>query len=105
MRVAALICVLGAALLPVHAGAAEITVSMSGHEYQPAQISATVGDTIKFVNDDETNHNVFIPTAGFATDLGKQEPGQMATLNVGKAGKFEVECVFHSKMLTTVEVK
>lgn len=109
MRIAApicvLTCVLGAAVLPVRAQAAEITVSMSGHEYQPAQVSAAVGDTIKFVNDDQTNHNVFIPTAGFAADLGKQEPGQAASLTVGKAGTFEVECVLHSNMLTTVEVK
>lgn len=105
MRLPKLVFIFGIALTPIQAWGAEVTVSMSGHEYQPAQIAANVGDTIRFVNNDNTDHNVFVPTAGFALDLGKQEPGQQTTLTVGKAGIFEVECVFHSGMLTTVEVK
>ena len=92
-------------LVPALAQAAEITVTMAGANYQPARISAAVGDTIRFVNDDAELHNVFVPTAGFATDLGKQEAGTEAVLALGKAGKFEVECVLHSHMLIEVEVK
>jgi plastocyanin len=88
-----------------HASAAEITVTMAGSSYQPASISAAVGDTIRFVNDDSDKHNVFVPTAGFALDLGTQEPSQETVLTVQKAGLFEVECVFHSHMMTVVEVK
>jgi plastocyanin len=88
-----------------HASAAEITVRMAGSSYQPARISAAVGDTIRFVNDDSDKHNVFVPTAGFALDLGSQEPTQETVLTVRKEGLFEVECVFHSHMLTVVEVK
>jgi plastocyanin len=105
MRFFILICVFGIASTPFQTRAAEITVLMSNHEYQPTQVAASVGDTIRFVNNDGTDHNVFIPTAGFASDLGKQEPGQEKTLTVGKTGKFDVECVFHPGMLTTVEVK
>lgn len=92
-------------LLTTPATAAEIKVTMAGAAYQPANISAAVGDTIRFLNDDTSNHNVFVPTAGHALDLGKQEPGQEAVLTLGKAGTFEVECVFHPGMLTIVEVK
>ena len=87
------------------ASAAEIRVTMSGAAYHPDRINAKIGDTIRFVNDDGVNHDVFVPTAGHALDLGKQEPGQEAVMPLGKAGIFEVECVFHPGMLTIVEVK
>jgi plastocyanin len=48
---------------------------------------------------------VLVPTQGFAVDLGKQEPGKEAVLRLARAGRFEVECVFHEGMLTTVEVR
>ncbi|HSG94770.1 MAG TPA: plastocyanin/azurin family copper-binding protein [Afifellaceae bacterium] len=85
--------------------AAEHVVTMKGAAYAPPTITAAVGDTVRFVNDDDQNHNVFVPTAGFALDLGKQEPGQEKSYVLGKAGTLTVECVFHSDMMTTMEVK
>lgn len=94
-----------ALVMAVPASAAEHTVTMAGSDYQPARIDAAVGDTIRFVNDDQTAHNVFVPTAGHALDLGTQEPGQEATLTLRKTGTFEVECAIHPHMLLVVEVK
>jgi len=85
--------------------AADHVVTMKGAAYSPEMVTAAVGDSVRFVNDDDQNHGVFVPTAGFALDLGKQEPGQEKSYVLGKAGKFTVECVFHSHMMTTVEVK
>jgi len=85
-------------------GAAEHTVTMAGASYAPATLVAAQGDTIRFVNDDGIDHDVFVPTAGYALDLGKQEPGQEKTLTLGKVGEFKVECVFHSGMELMVEV-
>ncbi|MCT7374699.1 cupredoxin domain-containing protein [Chelativorans sp. EGI FJ00035] len=92
-------------LVAPHALAAEHTVTMAGSTYEPARINAAVGDTIRFVNDDTATHDVFVPTAGYALDLGAQEPGEEIVLTLRKAGAFEVECVFHSHMLTVVEVE
>lgn len=86
------------------AAAAEHVVRMAGHAYEPAALQARVGDTIRFVNDDADWHNVFVPTAGFALDLGKQEQGVEAALTLTQPGVFEVECVQHLPMLLTVEV-
>ncbi len=102
-RIAIIVCLPLLASTP--ASAADITVTMAGGAYQPAKISAAVGDTIRFRNDDDADHNVFVPTVGHALDLGKQEPGQEAVLTLGKSGTFDVECVFHPGMLTIVEVK
>ncbi len=95
----------GAVLLwPTGACATEQIVTMKGETYQPPTLAARVGDTLRFVNDDNEAHNVFVPTVGHAFDLGKQETGESRTITIGKPGRFEVECVIHSHMLMTVEV-
>ncbi len=88
--------------LPV--AAAEHIVHMAGADYAPNRISARVGDTIRFINDDGMNHDVFVPTLGHAIDLGRQEPGDERVMALGKSGAIEVECVFHGHMLLTVTV-
>ena len=93
-----------ASLAAAPATAKEIVVTMSGSQFSPATIEAAVGDTVRFVNDDTMDHNVFVPTAGFAIDLGRQEPGSETSYTLGKAGSFEVECVFHDFMTARVEV-
>lgn len=95
---------LAAVLAAAPAWAGERVVTMAGSEYRPAELRARIGERIRFVNDDETAHNVFVPTVGHAVDLGRQDPGQEAVLELGKAGVFEVECVFHPHMVMTVEV-
>jgi plastocyanin len=106
MRRLALFGMAMSAMIPGSSIAAEIhTVTMSGLAYAPAKLTARVGDTIHFVNDDTATHVVFAPTAGHAIDLGAQEPGTEKTLPLMKPGTFEVECVNHDHMLLTVEVK
>ena len=94
-----------AATLATPCIAEEFVVTMSGASYQPSEISAALGDSIKFVNDGTADHNVFSPTAGFAFDLGKQEPGTEKQFVLRTAGKFDVECVFHSNMQLSLEVQ
>ncbi|MPZ10919.1 MAG: hypothetical protein GEU89_12030 [Kiloniellaceae bacterium] len=84
--------------------AAEITVGMAAADYTPATVEARVGDRLVFLNDDSVDHNVFVPTAGHAVDLGKQVPGARSELPLGKAGAFEVECVIHPDMHLQVRV-
>jgi plastocyanin len=95
--------VLGAAASP--GLAAEHAVRMAGASYVPERLDARVGDTIRFVNEDATDHQPFVPTVGFAFDLGKQEPGTEKVYRLGKPGRFEIECVVHQDMLAIVEVR
>ena len=87
------------------AEAAEHVIRMAGQQYEPAEIKAAKGDSIRFVNDDDLAHEVFVPTVGFGLDLGKQEPGEEKAIALAKDGSFEVECVFHPHMLLTVTVE
>lgn len=91
-------------LLPGIAAAGEHVVAMREGAYRPDRLQAGAGDTLRFVNEDAVAHEVFVPTVGFAVDLGRQEPGEERVLPLGRAGRFEVECVFHQDMLMVVEV-
>jgi plastocyanin len=92
-------------LVAAPAEAAEHVIRMAGQQYDPAEIKAAKGDSIRFVNDDDLAHEVFVPTVGFGLDLGKQESGEEKAITLAKDGSFEVECVFHSHMLLTVTVE
>lgn len=80
-------------------------IGMAGMAYAPAIVEAKLGDTLVFVNDDSVAHEVFVPTVGFSTDLGSQDPGSETTLTLGKVGVFDVECVFHDHMHARIVVR
>lgn len=101
----ALVVTLICGVLPLPGEAAEITIRMEGAAYAPSEVEADVGDRLVFVNDDSLEHEVFAPTAGHGVDLGKQAPGATTALPLHKAGRFEVECVFHPQMHLVVEVR
>jgi plastocyanin len=84
--------------------AREFKVGMLGSAYSPARIEARIGDTIRFVNDDQADHTVYVPTFGHGINLGGQKPGSEAVMALGKAGSFRVECVNHVDMLINVTV-
>ena len=91
--------------IPAAAFAAEThVVTMAASVFHPPTLAARVGDTIRFVNDDGTDHGVFVPTVGHAVDLGTQKPEEERELTLLKAGSFDVECTFHEHMILEVEV-
>ena len=91
-------------LVAVPVEGAEHVITMADQQYEPAVIKVAKGDSLRFVNDDDVAHEVFVPTVGFGLDLGKQEPGEEKAITLAKDGSFEVECVFHPDMLLTVTV-
>lgn len=93
-----------AALWAAPALAAEHVVQMENIAYAPAELQAKVGDTIRFVNADGTNHWVFVATAGYGVSYGMQKPKAETKLILGKEGRFEVECVNHANMRLVVVV-
>jgi len=103
--VAAMVLGIGVGAALAQGGGQTIRVGMVGSTYAPAVIEARVGDTLRFVNDDVDDHTVFVPTRGFGIDFGVMKPGGEATMALGRAGRFRVECVNHSRMLLAVEVK
>ena len=67
-------------------------------------LSAQVGDTVVFVNDDRFAHNIYSETPEFEFDFRKQMPGEKDILVLDEALVFEVRCAIHPRMKMTISV-
>ncbi len=85
--------------------AAEYTISQKGKQFSETTLSAQVGDTVVFVNDDKFAHNIYSETAGFEFNFRKQMPGEKDVLVLDKAVVFDVQCAIHPRMKMTITVK
>ncbi len=73
--------------------------------FNPHVLPVLVGTTVKFVNDDDVQHNVFTPSpAGDLFNLGTWLKGQSKTFTFAKMGKVEVLCNIHHEMRSFVLV-
>jgi len=102
--------ILAAALLAAVAAspayADEIMVGQKNKAFSMEAATLTPGDTIKFVNDDTTQHNVLI--TGPREEIrnsGVQDPGEDVAFQLDKPGTYRVECGIHPKMKMSVVVK
>jgi plastocyanin len=86
----------GAALLfaATGASAATINVTIKGHKFSPAAVTAHVGDEIVWTNEDPSPHTSTAKTGEW--DLSVPS-GKSATL-VAKAGTFDYFCKIHPSM-------
>jgi plastocyanin len=78
---------------------------MAGSNYTPAAVSARVGDTIRFDNDDFENHWVYVPSVGnYQVSRAGIKPGETFDIVARTPGKFTVLCGLHTSMETIVTV-
>ncbi len=85
--------------------AAEYTITQKGKQFSVTTLSAQVGDTVVFDNDDKFAHNIYSETPGFEFNYRKQMPGEKDILVLDKAIVFEVRCAIHPRMNMTISVK
>ena len=90
--------------LPAVGFAADHAVSQKDKSFGPNTISAKVGDTITFANDDTVAHNVFAKSEGTAFNLKIQKPGEKSTVKLEKEGSFDARCAIHPKMTIKISV-
>ena len=83
--------------------AAEHEINQAGKKFSKKEISVSVGDTVVFKNDDKRDHNILIKSLGF--NSGKQNPGELVSLEISEAGKHKVRCGIHPKMKMTIVAK
>lgn len=95
-----------AALLASQAAhAEEHVVGQKNKSFAVKKLSIKVGDSVKFVNEDNFAHNVFSLSAAKSFDLGSFGNGGTKTIMFDKPGKIEVECAVHPDMRLDIEVK
>jgi plastocyanin len=79
--------------------AEEFEVGMSGWEFDPANLTINVGDTVIWINDDDTRHKLSFEDklSGGPTrdDARKFNAGDKFHFKFTKAGKYKYTCITH----------
>ena len=83
------------------ADAAVIQIKMVNVAYEPAQVSARVGDTVEWTNDDIVAHTA---TARNGTWDLMIEPKGKASITLNSAGTIEYYCRVHPNMVGSIAV-
>lgn len=78
-------------------------VVMDGTQFTPGDLSVSVGQTVRWRNDDPFPHNVESKAGGFHS--GDLEPGTRWQFKVTGRGTFEYECSLHPGMKGTLKVR
>ena len=96
-----------AILLPAAlALAAEVVmVSQHGRAFAVHDVHIAQGDTVRFTNDDDFTHQIYVSSPSFSYESAEQPPGESVNVRFPTAGLFEVRCHIHPKMLLHVDVR
>jgi cytochrome c peroxidase len=99
-----LVALAAALFATVGLAADAVTVTQKGLAFAPNELSAAKGQTVEFVNDDTTAHNIMITGDGVAFNGGLQPPGGKVKYTFTKPGTYIVGCGIHPKMQLTITV-
>lgn len=80
-----------------------VTMDQKGMEFRPHILTVTAGDTVKFLNSDGVDHNVYSPDSD-AYNLGIFPKGQSRDHAFTKPGVYTQLCSIHPEMLAYVFV-
>ena len=81
------------------------TVIQRGRAFSVGEITINRGDRIRFTNEDEFLHQIYIDSNQMSFDSDEQRPGQTIEVPFPKTGTFPVRCHIHPKMLLIVQVR
>jgi plastocyanin len=87
------------------AAAEPVVVTQTGLKFNPNGLSISKGQTVEFVNDDATAHNILIVGDAVNFNGGLQPPGGHVKYAFTKAGTYTVQCGIHPKMKLPIAVK
>ena len=84
-------------------GGGSVTLTAADFAFDPTDLSAAAGDTIEFVNEDDTEHNFTAEDAGIDEDV---DAGGSTTVDLTgvEAGSYDFFCEYHPDMKGTLEV-
>jgi hypothetical protein len=76
--------------------------------YNPSRLTINVGDTVEYVNEDETPHtftSLKVPAGASRFDSGAVEPGKTFRYTFRVAGDYTVYCTLHPHKGVAITVK
>jgi plastocyanin len=77
-------------------------VAIKGFAFAPDKVTARVGGTVSWRNDDDAPHTVTADDGSF--DSGRKSKGESFEHTFSKAGEFTYKCTIHPTMTGTVSV-
>ena len=80
-------------------------IAQRGRAFSTSDIAIAAGDSIRFANEDEFLHQIYVDSPNLPFDSAEQRPGETIEVRFPSAGTFPVRCHIHPKMLLTVHVK
>jgi len=83
-------------------GSVAVAVSIKDFSFEPAAISAKVGDIISFTNAGFEPHNATLDAGGCATKT--LQAGEAGGLRFAVAGTYPFHCTVHTQMKGTITV-
>ena len=87
---------------PTNAG--EVLITMKNFQFAPKTADITVGQTVKWTNEDSAPHNAVDEKGGaFKSELFNK--GETYEFTAKKAGKIDYVCTIHPGMVGTLNVK
>lgn len=78
-------------------------VNIVGFAFMPAKFTASVGKPLKFLNGDDSPHNIVVQGAPQKTEVLLR--GQTGSITFDKAGAYNYICGLHPSMKGTIEVR
>jgi len=84
-------------------GGGSDAVSIKNFAYEPPSLTVSKGTTVKFTNDDTTEHTATASGGGF--DTGSIAAGKAKSVTLDSSGTFSYVCTFHPFMHGTITVK
>jgi plastocyanin len=81
------------------------SVAQRNRDFAVKDLSVAAGDTVRFTNDDDFLHQIFVHAPGFSFDSSEQSPGENVDVTFSKTGDFRVLCGIHPKMSMAVHVR
>lgn len=88
-------------LISISADAATIRISIDNLEFAPTAVTAAVGDTVEWINNDVFAHTATARNGDW--DVATP-PKKTVTLVLKKAGTIEYYCRFHPNMKATLTI-
>lgn len=102
---------LAAALIAACCGATAVlavgpvAVVQKGRAFAARSLTLQAGEMLRFLNEDQFIHQVYVQSDRFTFDFDEQEPGREVDVRFPLRGSFEVRCHIHPKMLLQVDVR
>jgi cytochrome c peroxidase len=84
-----------------------VSVSQVGAKFSVKDLAINKGQTVIFLNDDTTSHNITVTGDGngVLVNGGLQPPGEKFEMPFAKPGTYVVTCGIHPRMRMNVVVK